>query len=87
MIENAKVGMKVRISMGNCTNTEQTCGLYSQMIRLRGSITKISHINKNGIISTDNGWSWHPADIIDISKEKPKKVKPVLFDEELLWTE
>lgn len=89
--EDAKVGMKVRISMGDCKETDQFCGFHNEMKKLRGSITSIRSINFDGGVSTATGWAWHPADLMpiseSISKEKRKKVKPVLFDEELLWTE
>lgn len=89
--EDAKVGMRVRISMGDCEKTSYHCGFHSEMMKLRGSITKIRHVNVDGGISTESGWAWHHEDLMPvsqtISKGKPKKVKPVLFDEELLWTE
>jgi hypothetical protein len=91
--EDAKVGMKVRISMTECKATQNYCGFRSQMLGLRGSITTITniHANVNAGFSTTSGWAWHPKDLMPVlqnnSKVKPKKVKPVIFDEELLWTE
>lgn len=90
-IEDAKIGMRVRISSGECRATDDFCGLNNEMIRIRGSLTTIRHINADGGIRTTAGWSWHPKDLMpvsqDIHKKKRKKIKPVLFDEELLWTE
>lgn len=89
--EDVIVGMRVRISIGDCKETDVLCGFHREMKKLRGSITTIKSINYDGGVTIKSGWAWHPADLVPISqhppKVKPKKVKPVLFDEELLWTE
>ena len=86
---DAKVGMTIRISMGKCTATDKLCGLHSEMKKLKGTLTQISVVNKKGIINTYDGWSWHPDDLIYVSPNDPKvkKVKPILFDEKMVWIE
>lgn len=89
--EDGKVGMKVKIAMTDCKATENGCGIHNQMKSLKGSITTITNLHKGCTVgfSTACGWAWHPDDLTPVWLKpcKTKKVKPVLFDEELLWTE
>lgn len=90
-LEDVKAGMTVRISMGYCRNTEESCGLHKEMLKLRGSSVIVRSVNSDDSISTSNGWTWDAEDLMPISqsvpKTKKKKIKKLFFDEELLWTE
>lgn len=86
-IEDTKVGMTVRISCGKCQATYDLCGLNQNMMKEKGTITKIECINPDGGVQLDNGWSWNAADLIPISgtqKIVEKEVKE-FFDESKVW--
>lgn len=89
--EDIKAGMTVRISRLMCEKTQKHFGLTDDMKKLQGKEFKISSTIKERNIVRINGFSWHAEDLMSmseiISKEKRKKIKPVLFDEELLWIE
>lgn len=82
--EDIKTGMIVRISISMCAETQKSFGLTDDMKELRGKEFKVSSIRKDRGIVRIAGFSWHPHDLIDISK-KIKKPKKVLFDETLVW--
>jgi hypothetical protein len=85
-LQDLKIGMKVRISMGDCNATRRTCSLTSSMKRMRGKISKIRQIYPDDMVLLDNGWTWNPKDlrkIKEISKKEPPKIQ--FFDEQRLW--
>ena len=88
-LEDVKAGMLVRISMGYCHKTDHLCGTRFEMMKLRGSLATVRSVNINDGITMVDGWTWHPADLMDafqsVPKTKKKKVEKVFFDEKLLW--
>ena len=80
-IENAKIGMRVRISFDISTTTK----LYSSgstMRSMKGKEYTIQSIGENRIWIQD--YIWHPNDIIDLSEEKEKESQLFIFDENFL---
>jgi len=56
-IEDTEIGMKVRISRGDCKATKDTCTITSEMKLLRGTIAKVTCIHSDGMVALDNNWS------------------------------
>lgn len=83
-------GMKVKISMGHCEDTKVFCTITSGMKTLRGTEAIITNVCSDGMVQLDHGWTWHPHDMMPVSRTKKiveKEVKEVeeFFDEKRLW--
>lgn len=81
--KDIKPGMKVRISL-DCKYTKLNCGLTSSMNGLKGQDVTISEVYKTSNTVKIHGYNWHAGDLIDL-RVKRKKIKPILFDEKLVW--
>ena len=83
-IEKARIrkGMLVRISY-NISNTENTYGITSGMESMRGEIHKVEHVwnsSSYGLSAEVRGYSWHAADLNEVSTEIEKEPELFHFD-------